>query len=214
MNQLVNYFLKFSNEKGLTLIEVLLTTSILVYFSLLLINLSSSKLYLKETANAIVSDIRSAQTKTISSVLFDRVNGNSPAEPDGIPDIVCGYGVHRISDTTYSIYVAPSPNLANNNDCSTLNRNYTTSGNARYVRDEVLVTKTLFSNKLVFKNLFTDVFFEPPNPLTYINNNSSLSNGPARITIGPSSATCSSTTCMSVCVYPSGVVEAKAGDSC
>lgn len=140
-----------SKNSGFTLIEVIVVAAITVMMTLSLIaNFSKSSTDLVQTANKLVADIRDAQTRAVAGAQFA---GSSR----------CGYGIHYIDPATYVIYAGPAstdPLI----DCSTQNRNYDAN------LDVVVVTKRLGGTSIVMAQSFQDVFFEPPNPTTYINN--------------------------------------------
>src|SRR3989344_5648256 len=74
--------------------------------------------------------------------------------------IRCGYGVHYVNPTSYSIYAGPDASSA---DCSSFDRNLDDG-------DATVATKVFGNQKVEFKAVFNDIFWEPPHPYTYINN--------------------------------------------
>lgn len=175
-------------NKGFTLVEVAVVATITVLVtSFMLVNFQRSRIDLTLTTNEFVKSLRFAQNKAFASARHDTGNG---------PKIRCGYGVRYVSPTSYSIYVGPD---AASVDCSALNKNFD-------VADTVISTTTFIDSKVEFKSAFNDIFFEPPDPKTYLNNNSSLNLPPQAITIGKIGGTCPSD-CATTNVYTSGKIE-------
>lgn len=172
------------NEKGFTLIELLVATSIIALLSVIIITgFSRSRVDLLEGSNFVTSIIRTAQGDAVASVKY---SGYNP----------CGYGVHYIDDTRFAIYVGPDAATA---DC-TVNRNYDSGKNS------LLATQLFTNSKIHFMSSFSDIYFEPPDPKTYIDNNSALNGSPALIIIGKVGGTCPQD-CKTIYVYPSGKIE-------
>ena len=172
---------------GFTLVEVVVYASIIGLLSVaLLLNLrgvQNNKSVLDRATNGVISELRRAQITAISGLNFQ---GST----------VCGYGIHYLDPDTYLIYAGGEA------VCSTANRNY--QGGTDF---SVQTVKILESN-VEFKGLFNDVFFEPPDPKTFINNSFSLSGGPLAISIGFKSQSCP-TGCKTVNVHPSGKIDSN-----
>ena len=182
-------FNKQSDVSGFTLVEVLVVTAIIGLMSYFLIsNFSKTRLDLFETTSMVIGDIRTVQAKAAASSKFNN-------------QIRCGYGIHYISATSYILFagVATGPSV----NCSLKVKNFD-------AEDAVLETKNLFDSRVEIKNKFSDIFFEPPNPRTYINNNSGLTLSQA-IIIGKKNAACSAKDCKTICVYNSGKIETLNG---
>jgi hypothetical protein len=113
-------------------------------------------------------------------------------------NVVCGYGVHYYSSNTYYIYSKPPPPTG----CSTvLTRNYQDG-------DLVVESKELTNPNMEFRSIFSDIFFESPDPKTYINNSALLTDPQATITIQRvGQANCGGQTCTRIEVYTSGRID-------
>ncbi len=134
--------------KGFTLIEVLVVASITVMIGGLLIsNFSRTRLDLNQATLIIQDAIREAQSMALSGALYGRPGTYR-----------CGYGVHFLPDGV-QIYAGPD---SSGGACSSQDRNYN-GGTDQIVRDIIL------SNTAIEIPSAPDIFFEPPNPKTYIN---------------------------------------------
>lgn len=175
-----------NNSKGFTLIEILVVAAIASFMATtIVINFSRARLDLNETANALVSDIRDAQSKAASSVK----SGGA---------IRCGYGIHYNDATSYAVYVGPIPSQSV--DCTTQNRNLG-------IEDTAISTKNFLDARVEFKNSFNDIFFEPPDPKTYLNNNATLGISEI-ITIGNKNSSCPAN-CKTITIYTSGKIDVQ-----
>ncbi|MDO8658698.1 MAG: type II secretion system protein, partial [Candidatus Levybacteria bacterium] len=151
-------------NKGFTLIEILVVATITgIISTIMLLNFQRSRLDLNEGSGILLADLRATQSKALASTKYDSGSGLK---------IRCGYGVHYVDLTSYSIYVGPD---ANSNDCPFLNRNLDGA-------DTTVSTKKFVNEKIEFKNTFNDIFWEPPHPYTYLNNSSASAS--ITITIG------------------------------
>lgn len=173
-------------NKGFTLIEVLVVAAITgIISTIMLLNFQRSRVDLYESAGVIVADLRATQSKALASTKYDSGSGSK---------IRCGYGVHYISLTSYSIYAGPD---ASSNNCKSLNRNLDGT-------DTTVSTKTFGNEKVEFKSTFNDIFWEPPHPYTYVNNSSASAS--IDITIGKKGGTCPQD-CKTINVSTSGKIE-------
>ena len=196
----------FKTSDGFTIIEILVTMMITVFLTIILVfTFSKSKYNIDLVANSILSDIRSAQTKTLTGARYNTL-------------LRCGYGIHYLTNATYAIYVGPQPNVSNG-FCTSLNRNY------RSNEDTDIATKILMGS-YSFKTNWAGgsnggIFFQPPNPTTYIDESANLNKRPEEITIMPSGSApsyCSNTAtknkCRTICVYTSGKLTIIPGEGC
>src|SRR3990167_9504970 len=140
-------------NKGFTLIEVLVVAAITgIISTFMLLSFQRTRPDLNASGGVILSDMRATQSKALASTRYDSGSGSK---------IRCGYGVHYISLTSYSIYTGPD---ASSNNCKSLNRNLDGA-------DTTITTKNFGDTKIEFKTpFFSDIFWEPPHPYTYINN--------------------------------------------
>jgi prepilin-type N-terminal cleavage/methylation domain-containing protein len=151
-------FFNNRKRKGFTLIELLVVISIIALFSTsLLLNLSRKKTDFAKDVNQIISTIRVAEDKAIATTQYN--------SPQGIK-IPCGYGVHYIDATHYAIYVTfPSAPGLPGSTCSNISKNYVNDP-----QTSALVKTEQLNNNITFAKTFKDIFFEPPDPKIYINN--------------------------------------------
>ena len=176
-------------NKGFTLIEVAVVAVITgVITSFMLLNFQRSRIDLTLSTNEFIGNLRAAQARALASARYDSGSG---------PKIRCGYGIRYINSTSYSTYAGPD---ASSVDCTTLNRNYDVA------TDTIIMTRVFTDIRIEFKSSFNDIFFEPPDPKTYINNDSSLALPPMTISIGKIGGTCPSD-CRNIYVYTSGKIE-------
>lgn len=229
MTKLSKYFIKFSEERGLTLIDILVTAGLIVFTTIMVLRNSSATLNLGRIANVMASDIRIAQSLATSTHQYQ-------GSLDGAPVIRCGYGITNQpndnldpnNDRKYAIYSGPATVNADGSqgDCSS--RNYPNNAdeqpNYPFYRKVVLNTRVRFDTSARFK----DIFFEPPGPTTYINDRDAPLNpgNPAtyyqKIIIqendvpnnGPGSCSNGSPKCIYICVYYSGRVEVTKNFNC
>lgn len=174
-----------STAAGFTLIEVVLYTTLIGMFStILLLNLrgaQTNRVVLERASSAVISDFRRAQNFAISGSTFQ---GNP----------VCGYGIHYLGPDRYLLYAGGE------NICATANRNYQDG------TDFNVQTVKIIESNVKFKSSFQDVFFEPPDPKTFLNNSFSLSAAPLLISIGFEGQNCPFG-CKIIFVYPSGKID-------
>ncbi len=174
-----------NKNAGFTLVEVVIYSVLLSLFStIILLNLRSAQTnnsVLERGAAAVISDLRRAQNLAIAGLTFQ---GQS----------VCGYGFHYLSPDSYLIYAGGEAT------CSSANRNY------QIGIDLSVQTIKIVEGNVKFKSSFNDVFFEPPDPKTYLNNRFSLSEAPIIITVGFENQNCPSG-CKTITIFPSGKID-------
>lgn len=181
--------MKFKKSSGFTLIEILVVASITgVLTTLMFISFQRTRLDLNLSASDFIGQVRSAQEKANGSVRFDDGGGAEKV-------IRCGYGIHYENNKSYSVYAGPNASVA---DCTAENRNF--GGNDF----KILPIKNLYDPGVEFKASFSDIFFEPPNPTTFINNSSASAS--ITITIGKIGGTCPQD-CKTINVSTSGTIE-------
>ncbi len=161
--------------------------ALVAFMSVVLISkFSRSRIHVQEALALLSSQIRIAQTEAVSSAKRNNY-------------IPCGYGVHYIDATHFTLYAGPN---AATTTCQSINRNY------QALEDTLISTPRFQDSQVQFKSSFADVFFEPPDPKTYIDNNASLNQGPVIITIGVAGTACP-TDCKSLYIYPSGKIDVQ-----
>jgi prepilin-type N-terminal cleavage/methylation domain-containing protein len=178
------------SKDGFTLVEMLIVTAIIgVLSGVLIVNFRTSnqnQAALQRGALELVSEIRRIQT--MSTVTND-IEGNIP----------CGFGIHHDGPTASS-FIYTYFDTKGGGSCSTV-------ATRNYVIGDTKISDFQFSDSnMEFKSSFLDVFFEPPNPKTYIDNNSSLVLAPMNIQIGFKGGTCAAD-CIDIQVYTSGRIE-------
>src|SRR3989338_918713 len=178
---------------GFTLIEVLIVAGITGFITtFLLLNFSRTRINFSEEANVFASKVRIAQTKAVSST---RLNNS----------IRCGYGVRYINNRSYAIYAGESASAL---DCSTQNKDYNPTGGPDNDTDIEIVN--FADPKIEFKTVFRAIYFEPPDPKTFIiDSGGTVHNEPnygLGITIGKIGGTCPGD-CKTINVSTSGKIE-------
>lgn len=172
--------------KGFTLIEVLVVAAITVIITgFLIANFSRSRVDLNQVALTTVDAIREAQSQALSGSLLRGTYR-------------CGYGIH-FESSSYLLYAGPDSATV---DCKTTDRNYNPGV------DVVVRQAFLPSNVLEFVLPVPDIFFEPPNPTTYIGD-SSAAGLSATITIHRAGAQCPSVDCRVISVSTSGRIQTQ-----
>ena len=112
-------------------------------------------------------------------------------------NLVCGYGLHYVDSITYSIYAKAVP--VSGACASVVTHNYDPG------LDFIVDTKKLLSTTLELRMPFGDLFFEPPDPKIYINNNSTALFVPDQIIIQPKGQSdCATKPCGYINFYASG----------
>ncbi len=174
-----------SRNEGFTLVEVIVYASMVGIISVfLLLNLRGAQTnasVLERASAGVISDFRRVQVMSISGLTFQ---GNA----------VCGYGIHYLAPDSYLIYAGGEA------ICGTANRNYQEGG------DFNVQTVKITESNVKFKASFNDVFFEPPDPKTFINNSFNLSASPLPISIGFENQVCPAG-CRTINVFPSGKID-------
>ena len=174
-------------EAGFTLIEMAVVATIIgIMSTAIIIAFARNRVDIDQSANLVMSAIRNAQTKAVASTIF---NGFNP----------CGYGFHYVSPTSFAIYVGPD---AATTTCSTINKNYQSN------EDAILQIQNFIDGRVEFKSAFNDIYFQPPDPKTYLNNDATLNQAPIGILIGIVGTNCP-TNCRTIYVYPSGEIETQ-----
>jgi len=174
------------NQRGFTLVEILVVASITVFITgILVANFSRSRVDLNQTVLTVTDAIREAQALTLAGSV---VKGTTR----------CGFGIHFMPGG-YLIYAGPDAALT---DCTSQDRNYNAG------TDDIVRQALLSNNVLEIAPPLTDIFFEPPNPTTYIGGSSAPS-AAADIVIRRKGAQCSQKTtpdCRTIHVSSAGIV--------
>lgn len=181
------YFQDFSDNRGFSLIEILVVSAVIIILTTVLLTmLARSRVDLTQGVNMVTGTVRLAQEKTLASTKYNA-------------SILCGYGVHYIDSSHWGSYAGPVASLV---VCSAINRNYGPP------EDILLDSQTFTDRRIEFVAPFSDVFFEPPDPKTYLNNSAALNQPPLAIQIRIVGGTCPQD-CKTINVYPSGKIEAQ-----
>ena len=176
-------------SKGFTLVEVLVVTAIIATLSVALFfnfgTTARNRTARIQVASVVVSDIRRAQSMALAGTRF---NGN----------VFCGYGIHYVSNTSYLLYAGSNEGLP---QCQSANHNYQAG------IDSVVQTQKLINQNMEFRSSFSDIFFESPDPKTYINNSALLTDPQTTITIQlVGQQNCGGQSCTKIEVYTSGQI--------
>ncbi len=170
-------------DRGFTLIEILVVMAITVLVTgFLVANFSRSRTDLNQVALTVTNAVREAQSNALTGSL---VRGTYR----------CGYGIHFQSDG-YLIFAGPDAHLV---DCTTQNRTYDAGV------DTTISTGLLPNQSLEIVQPAPDVYFEPPNPTTYIGG--ALGGSGAVVQIRRKGAVCPGADCRTITVSPSGSVQ-------
>lgn len=180
-------------KNGFTLVEVIIVAGITGFITtFLLINFSRTRINFAEETNIFISKARIAQTKTASSAKFKN-------------SIRCGYGVRYINNRSYAIYAGENASVLN---CSTQTKDYNPTGGAD--NDADFEIATFADPRIEFKTVFRAIYFEPPDPKTYIIDSGGTVHGEANyslgITIGKIGGTCPQD-CKTITIFTSGKIE-------
>lgn len=183
-----------STDAGFTLLEVIIIAGITGYITtFLLLNFSRTRINFNETTSTFVSKIRIAQTKAAASTKFNN-------------SIRCGHGVRYINSQSYTVYVGESASAFN---CAVQNKDYNPVG-GNPDTDVDLETVSFLDPKLEFKTVFRAIYFEPPDPKTFIiDSGGTVHNEPnymLALTIGKIGGTCPQD-CKTINVSTSGKIE-------
>ena len=179
---------KLIGQHGFSLIEVIFITFFGgVLSSLLLVNLNGSRnniVIVERSAAALVGDIRQAQNLAIAG----KTSGGGA---------VCGFGLHYVNTTSYALY-AGSTSVGTT--CAGVNRNFDVS------IDSILSTKNLIETNVEIKSWISgDLFFESPDPKTFINNSNAVGQT-MLITLGFKNTACP-TNCKTITISTGGRID-------
>jgi len=181
--------------KGFTLVEVLVVMAITVLMTGFLIqNFSRTRTDLNQTRLLVQDAIREAQSLALAGSVF----GGS----GGLSSYRCGYGVH-FELNSYTVYAGPDSESV---DCSAQDRSYNVG------TDQVVRTALISNNVVEIVVPAPDIFFEPPNPTTYIcktvpcGNAAQLAGVSTDIAIHRKGAACPSSDCRLIHVTTSGLI--------
>jgi prepilin-type N-terminal cleavage/methylation domain-containing protein len=170
-----------NQNKGFTLVEMLVVIFIMVLFSVLVISAygnGQQKYALNSAVQKLAADLHSAQNLALS--------GTAQA-----PDTPVGYGIHVKTATQYVLFY----NIAGMNPPD----QYRYRSNPPVPSKEI-GTINLSSGATV--NLANDVFFTPPDPTTYFNGSPAASGDSLNFTI-----TMTGGLSQTITVYTNGRIE-------
>ena len=182
-----------NNQRGFTLVEVLIVAGITGFITtFLLLNFSRTRINLAEETSAFVSKLRIAQTKAVASTRFNS-------------SIRCGYGVRYINNQSYAIYAGESTSAFT---CTTQNKDYNPTGGLDNDADVEMVN--FADARVEFKTVFRAIYFEPPDPKTFvIDSGGTVHNEPnygLGITVGKIGGACPQD-CKTINIFTSGKIE-------
>ncbi|KKT82508.1 MAG: hypothetical protein A3B99_03020 [Candidatus Yanofskybacteria bacterium RIFCSPHIGHO2_02_FULL_44_12b] len=193
----------FKKPAGFSLVDLLVVITITSFLTITLIRNFTTQLNIERVANVVLSDLRNTQAYAISARKYQGPLDSQPVSR-------CGYGVHQdqSSSQTYIIYAGP----ASTANCSS--RAWQTSQDTPTFKTVVLDSRLEFETNPRFK----DIYYEPPDPQTYIGNTQTQSQ-PEEVVIrkiGVTKQQCNTgnKNCIKICVYISGRVEITKTGSC
>lgn len=170
---------------GFSLVELIIITAVVVFLTTSLFETfgrsAQESQRLRRGSVSLTSDIRRAQSLAISSFRF-------------LEEDLCGYGIHYVDSRTYQIYKGIRGGVS----CASGDHRYNPGG------DSIYRLMTLSESDIIFSGQFPDIFFEPPDPKIYIDNNASLSGPAAQINLCIQKGS----PCVTISVYPSGRIDA------
>lgn len=200
-----NYLKKYSRggkknggigDPGFSLLEIIVVMVMISIISgVIFTNFrfpSKSATARKQTASVVLSDVRKIQSLALSGSRFQGT-------------VVCGYGIHYVSTISYLIYSKP-PAAGSCN--AVLTRNY------QPLNDILVQSAGLLNPNMKFMAQFADVYFEMPDPKTYVNDVplSLTPNNPAStvVSIGlQGQADCGSAPCDTIIIFNSGKIDSN-----
>ncbi len=153
-------------KKGFTLIELLVVITIAGIFTTAAIfgTVHSKRISaLNRAAKMVILSLRDVQNKSL--ITKEGASGVVP----------CGFGIHYNNDTSFIVFseeTSPSGGICVASTTATLTQNIDRLYQAPngYGTDIALKTFTLREGNYVkFASSFPDIYFEPPDGLTYIN---------------------------------------------
>jgi len=174
-------------ENGFTLIELAIVFGVVSLLSVLFIynfrEAATSATARNQIASIIVSDIRRAQSMALAG-----------SNREG--QIVCGFGIHYINSYSYILY----SKMPSGGSCALATRNYSSG--------DPFETRIIDNTNFRIGSIFADIFFEPPDPKTYINNSAVLlPETTTTINVVLKNQPCTGATCTIVTVSTRGSVD-------
>lgn len=180
------------DARGFTFIELLVVVAIAgIMTTAIVTKFGRSSILLEQVVNRMVTEIRATQSRAASGFKFEGVHR-------------CGFGFRKVTNQSYGVYAGPN---ASSTNCTAQNRNFDGS-------DTVVTISNLTDPTFEIQGAVSDIFFEPPDPTTFINNVGTLSTPPSTITVGPTGQSCDGLPvdkCRTICVYASGKIEVQDG---
>lgn len=183
-----------AQRNGFSLLELLIVAGITGFITtFLLISFPRTRIDFDEESNIFISKVRIAQTRSVSSTKFNDT-------------IRCGYGIRYINSQSYGIYVGENASILN---CPSQNKDYNpVNGDSNTDQDFEIINFS--DSRLEFKTTFRAIFFEPPDPKTYIIDSAGTVHGETSytlpITVGKVGGACPQD-CKTINVSASGKIE-------
>lgn len=143
---------EINNELGFTLMEAMVTVSIIAIMSAVYLTSyrsTNQKIILDQAASGIVSDLRLAQNMSMNVKMFNN-------------EIPCGgYGVHVVDASNYVVFADKD----NNTGTPACDNDKIYTAVAEKVADHALPTDV----KIVIASSIANIAFQPPSPIVSIN---------------------------------------------
>ncbi|TSC91786.1 MAG: hypothetical protein CEN90_250 [Parcubacteria group bacterium Licking1014_17] len=154
----MDYPLKRTSQSGFTLVEMITTMAIMTLLMTLIFfnfrDAGKNKSARHQIANKLMADLRQAQSFALAGSPY-------------LGDFMCGYGIHFSDKTVYVMY-AKKPMSGS---CAGINRNF---DNGDPVVDTIIISNKNFEVIDPTGNKPADVFYEPPNPTIFIDNDPAI----------------------------------------
>lgn len=187
--------LKKATQAGFSVIEMLVVIMVIGVLSVSLISTfrdSSTNANARHLISSVLlADIRRAQSLALSGSQYQG-------------QIVCGYGIHYENAASYSIFAG----IRTGGGSRCANHPHKWRG-----ADLIVETRVVANDKFEVigpgGGAFRDVFFEPPDPKTYLDGNYSLTASPlfTNINVVAKGQSCLPTNCTTITVHTSGRID-------
>ena len=174
-------------SRGFSFIELLVVMGIIALLSsalVLSVRSSGNTSALNQAGSVVGSDIRRMQSMALAGSSFQ---GSA----------MCGFGVHYVDDSTYLLFARSAPVSGT---CASDVRPKTYEPG-----DVVVEQRRLSTTRIMVREAFPDVFYELPNPTTYLDGDASSN----QVEIALVSRDDPTGTAVTVTVFTSGKIDVQ-----